>query len=117
MRSMSNQISSTNSYSTSEGLFTVGERVLYSDLSPWEIAEIVGFRFSVELDQVVVDLKFSDGLCEDCMTCGLRKLNRTNYKKYMDPQAVEAYPVEDQDLEENLEDWPYSDEEYAELLA
>lgn len=109
MLSMSNQITPVNSYTTDEGLFVVGERIIYSDLSPWEIAEIVDFRFSKELDQVVVDLKFEDGVCNDCMTCGMRKLTRVNYLKFIANTEDEVQSM----------DWTveFTDAEIDELLA
>lgn len=65
------------SLSVNGEIYTLGERVLYSDLSYWEIAEIVAWHRDTDM----VDLLFVDGLQCDCMIDGMKKLTAANYKE------------------------------------
>lgn len=77
MLSMSTQ-RYTQSITTEHGTFSVGDQVIYSDLSPWEDAVIQGFQNGD------VDLIFNENeLCVGCMTDGLRKHTPENVKQYL----------------------------------
>lgn len=85
MLSMSNQ-----TFTTEHGTFSLNEKVIYSDLSPWEEAAVAEFRYSEEYQQDVVDLWFEgeSQVCKGCMVDGLRKHTPENVTKYLSEEHV-----------------------------